>query len=225
MNTSNNKTAIVTGAGSGIGRQVAIQLSAKGYRVVLVGRTRGKLEQTAEQCGDAVVVVEDVAKPQVAERVVKAAQRVDAIAHVAGYAPNMPIEQLTPEVISECMETNLGAAARLTAAAWAALKASDGVVVNVSSIASLDPFPGFSIYAAAKVGVNMFTRCTAQEGIRAVTVAPGAVETPMLRGIFDESMIPRDKTLDPADVAQVIVGCITGEREFESGEVITVPSP
>ncbi len=98
-------------------------------------------------------------------------------------------------------------------------------MVNVSSMASIDPFPGFSIYAASKLAVNMFTRCIAQEGLRAVAIAPGAVETPMLRGLFDESVIPRDKALDPAEVAKVIVDCITGNRAFESGEVITVPSP
>ncbi len=222
---SNQPTAIVTGAGSGIGKQTAIQLREQGYRVVLVGRTRAKLEATAQQCTDTLVIEDDLAKPLAASRIVAAAGRVDALAHVAGHAPNMPINDLTSDVITECMEINLGAAARLAAAAWEPLKQSDGVIVNVSSVASIDPFPGFAIYAAAKVGVNMFTRCIAQEGVRAVTVAPGAVETPMLRGIFDEAAIPRDKTLDPADVARVIVGCITGERAFESGEVIVVPSP
>jgi len=230
---SDNKTAIVTGAGSGIGCETAKLLSAQGYNVVLVGRTRSKLEKTAQVCESAAVVVLDIVKPLAAGRVVALTLerfgRVDAVAHVAGFAPNIAIDQLTPEVVSQCMETNLGAAARLATAAWKALKVNAGVIVNVSSMASIDPFPGFSIYAAAKIGVNMFTRCIAQEGeaagITAVTIAPGAVETPMLRELFDETVIPRDKAMDPKNVAQVIVDCVTGERAFESGEVITVPSP
>ena len=86
-------------------------------------------------------------------------------------------------------------------------------MVNVSSMASIDPFPGFATYAAAKIGV------------KAVAVAPGAVETPMLRSMFNEQMIPKDKALSPEQVAKIITDCITGERAFTSGETIAVPSP
>jgi len=77
--------------------------------------------------------------------------------------------------------------------------------------------------------MRMFTRCTAQEGeklgVKAVAIAPGAIETPMLRENFNEKTIPADKTLDPMQVAAALVECIIGEREFESGGVIEMPSP
>jgi len=134
---------------------------------------------------------------------------------------------------SQVIDTNLTSVVHLTAAVWPHLRKSDehagGVIVNVSSMASFDPFPGFALYAAAKIGVNMFTLCTGREGaehgIRAVCIAPGAVETSMLRGLFDESVIPPDKALSPDAVAACIADCITGRRDYESGETIEFASP
>ncbi len=232
---SDNKIAIVTGAGSGIGRAVAVQLGEAGYCVVLVSRSRDRLEETAEHVeGDTFVYPADVADPKAVrmliEDVVASFGRIDALVHSAGYAELTSIEQITPELWRKTVDVNLSAAVLLTAAVWPSFKQQQsGIVVNVSSMASIDPFPGFSVYAAAKIGVNMFTRCTAQEGepigVKAVAVAPGAVETPMLRGMFDESMIPADKTLSPDQVAEVICDCITGERDFNNGETIQLPSP
>ena len=109
------------------------------------------------------------------------------------------------------------------------LRQGDGVIVNVSSIASVDPFPGFSVYAAAKVAVNMYTKCAAEEGkkigVKVGAIAPGAVETPMLRQIFNEKMLPQEKTLDPYEVAEAIADCITGKRNYTPGETIMMPSP
>lgn len=229
------KIAIVTGAGSGIGRRVAVSLGACGYCVVLVSRSRDKLEETAELVdAESFVYPADLSKAKAAEALVEdvlaSFGRVDALVNVAGCAELLSIDQITPGNWRRTVDVNLSAAVLLTAALWPTFKAQrSGVVVNVSSIASIDPFPGFSIYAAAKVGLNMFTRCTAQEGeaigVRAVSVAPGAVETPMLRSMFDEDVIGRDKTLSPDEVAAVICGCVTGKRVFENGETLVLASP
>ena len=229
------KVAIVTGAGSGIGRAVAVRLGAEGYCVVLVSRGRKNLETTAELVeGETFVYPADVTDSEsittLTEDVLSSFGRIDALVNVAGYAELLPIEQVTADHWRKTIDVNLSAAVLLTAAVWPAFKAqASGVVVNVSSMASIDPFPGFATYAAAKVGLNMFTSCTAKEGeeigVRAVSVAPGAVETPMLRSMFDEGMIPADKTLSPVAVAEVICGCITGERGFDNGETIALPSP
>ncbi len=232
---ADERIAIVTGAGSGIGRAVAKQLGAAGYCVVLVSRSREKLEQTAERVeGDTFVYPADVSDPgavkMLIEDVVASFGRIDALVHVAGFAELVPIDKITREHWRRTIDVNLGAAVMLTAAAWPTfMEQKSGVVVNVSSMASVDPFPGFATYAAAKIGVNMFTKCTASEGeaigVRAVAVAPGAVETPMLRSMFDKSMISVDKTLSPEAVAEVISDCVTGERAFENGETIVLPSP
>jgi NAD(P)-dependent dehydrogenase (short-subunit alcohol dehydrogenase family) len=227
--------AIVTGAGSGIGRRVAVRLGAAGYCVVLVSRTREDLQETAEWVdGETFVYPADLSNPKAAkalvEDVLASFGRVDALVNVAGSAELLTLDQITAERWRRTIDVNLGAAVLLTAAVWPTFKSQgSGVVVNVSSMASIDPFPGFSTYAAAKIGLNMFTRCTAQEGeaigVKAVAVAPGAVETPMLRSMFDEQMIPTDKTLSPDAVAEVICGCVTGERAFENGKTIVLPSP
>lgn len=229
-------TAIITGAGSGIGRALALQLAAADWQVALVGRTRSKLEDTAEKCAKpqaALVVDVDLTDPDAAQRIVDRTVdhfgRVNALAHVAGDAPLMPIDEMSPQTIRRCLITNTAAAAELTAAVWPHMKEAGGVIAQVSSMASFDPFPGFAVYAAAKVGINMLTQATAGEGkphnIRTVCIAPGAVETPMLRGLFDEKMLPREKTLSPDEVAQVMYECITGARSFISGETIKVESP
>ncbi len=229
------RIAIVTGAGSGIGRAVSVQLGGAGYCVVLVSRNRETLEQTAELVdGETFIYPADVsdadAVTMLIEDVLASFGRIDALVHVAGFAEVLPIEQVTPEHWRRTVDVNLTAAVLLTAAAWPTFKSQGaGVIVNVSSMASIDPFPGFATYAAAKIGLNMFTQCTAREGeaigLKAVAVAPGAVETPMLRSMFDETMIPKDKALNPDDVAAVICGCVTGERDFKNGETIAVSSP
>ena len=235
------RVAIVTGAGSGIGRATSILLAKAGYHLTLVSRSRDKLDQTADLaaqtaspgvgCLVAPTDLRDVpATRTLAQQTFERFGRLDAIANVAGDAPMGPIEQITPDAWQDCIDINLSAVVHLTALAWPIFRAQGGgVIVNVSSMASIDPFPGLAIYATAKAGLNMFTQCTAGEGqkigVKAVAIAPGAVETPMLRGLFDESELPTSKTLDPNQVAQVILGCITGERAFEPGETIAMPSP
>ncbi len=233
---SESKTAIVTGAGSGVGRQAAVLLSQAGYALVLVGRTESKLRQTASELGEApsLVLAADLCDPSVGQSVVQRTVerfgRIDALANVAGLAQVCPIAKITPEEWRRTIDTNVTSVMLLTSAAWPVMtRQRSGVIVNVSSMASLSPFPGFSMYAPAKAALNMFTLVTAQEGkragIKAVALAPGAIETPMLRSLFDAKAIPPEKTLDPVEVAGVVRDCVTGARAFQSGEVIQLPSP
>lgn len=231
-------TALVTGAGSGIGRAVAIQLLQAGWRVALIGRTRAKLERALESASvrsDLALILEadllDQAVPaRLVEQTRAAFGSLGAVIHVAGDAPSLPVAQITNAIYRRCIDTNLGALVGLVAAAWPIFETQHaGCVVNVSSMASFDPFPGFGIYAPAKVASNMFIRCVHDEGaaigVQAWCVAPGAVETPMLRGLFDETMIPPDKTLDPADVARGITDPLLGKTAIRGGETVQMPSP
>lgn len=228
--------AIVTGAGSGIGQAACRHLASAGWRQALVGRTLDKLAAAAAalpRTCETRIIAADVAAAADCRLIIDEATRhlgrLDALVNVAGFASLTPIDDITDDAWRQTIDINLSGIVLLTAAAWPHLKASRGIIVNVSSMASVDPFPHLAMYAAAKAAVNMFTRCTASEGaslgIRAVAIAPGAVETPMLRSLFDETTIPPDRVLSPDHVAAVIGECITGRRGFASGETILIPSP
>ncbi|MFA9479460.1 SDR family NAD(P)-dependent oxidoreductase [Phycisphaerales bacterium AB-hyl4] len=239
MADDTGKVAIVTGASSGIGAETAVLLAEAGYHLALLARRADRLDQVAlriadevpDAPGSVIALPTDVTDPQAitraGEAVLERFGRVDALVNCAGNAPLLPIDKITPEIYRDTIDANLGATVLLTATLWPTFKKQRAaVVVNVSSMSSIDPFPGFAMYAAAKIGVNMFTQCTATEGaklgIQAVAIAPGAVETPMLRQNFSEKVLPREATLDPVEIAEVIRDCILGRRDFKPGETIVV---
>ena len=228
--------AIVTGAGRGIGRQVAVELARRGYHLALVSRSKGELAQTAQLCSSAAKgsywsVACDVSDARqvdaMVERVVARFGRVDLLAHCAGMAVLKPTEQLSIDEWRGMLDTNLSAIYFLCRRLWPVFrKQGDGVVVNVSSYSARDPLPGLGAYGAAKAGVNLLGLALAREGaeigVRVHTVAPAATETAMLRSIISEQQFPRDQTLSPQAVAKVIVQCACGDLACTSGEVIYV---
>jgi NAD(P)-dependent dehydrogenase (short-subunit alcohol dehydrogenase family) len=221
--------ALITGAGRGIGRAAAIALSEAGYELALLSRTQADLHETAKAAGRGLVVPTDVTNPnQIDAAVAKILEmfgRLDAAIHCAGIAPVLGIECTTNENWREIVDTNLSAAFYLCRAVWPQFKKQkSGVVVNISSESSRDPFPGFAAYGAAKAGLNLLGLSAAREGaahnITVHTIAPAAVETEMFRRIISAKDFPPEKTLAPEEVAQVIVQCATGELRHTSGEVI-----
>ncbi|MCA9287233.1 MAG: SDR family oxidoreductase [Phycisphaerales bacterium] len=245
-----SNVAIVTGAGSGIGRSVALMLAREGYALVLVGRDVGRLEGVAGEIRagsatasavEAHAVPADLSAPEGNEAMVAAALerfgRLDVLVNNAGWSPLAPIVETDPATARRIFEINALAPVWATRAAWGALtdakaaatRVRSACIVNVSSVASVDPFPGLGVYGAAKAAVNTLTRATAAEGasagLRAFSVAPGAVETPLLRSLFDEQAVPRERCLKPEDVAGVVVDCVLGAYDGRSGETVMVPSP
>ena len=237
------RIAIVTGAGSGLGRAVAEGLLADAWTVVLVGRRAeplGRMIEAAEARGHgrAVACTADVGADDAALRVLEAAitagggeaGRIDAVVNNAGLAELAAFTETDGATFARSLAVNLLGPVRLLQAAWPHLAASGrGRVVNISSMATADPFDGFLAYAAAKSGLESVTRSLAREGasvgLEAWTVAPGAIETPMLRGLFDESMVPREAAMAPAEVAAVVLDLLTGRRRAPSGATIRMPGP
>ena len=180
------RTAIVTGAGSGIGRATALRLAREGARVVVADIAADRLEQLAAEFPDLdlVPVAADIATEEGVRAVVEAAGgRVDALANVAGimdaFLPPAEVDDATWERV---FAVNVTAAMRLTRAVLPLmLTAGGGAIVNVSSEASLRASASGVAYTASKHAVNGITKSTAVfykgNGIRANAVAPGPVAT------------------------------------------------
>jgi NAD(P)-dependent dehydrogenase (short-subunit alcohol dehydrogenase family) len=235
QNSSKSPVAIITGAGRGIGRATAIALARLGYRLSVASRNPDELTETIRLAfgvvpSDAAIAVPtDVTHPEQVDRLAQATLdrfgRIDAVVNNAGLAPARSIAEMSLEEWHSVLNTNLSAAFFLCKAAWPAFeRQKSGVVVNISSEAARDPFPGFAAYAAAKAGLNLFGLCAAREGegigVRVHTIAPGAVETGMLRQLLSPEQYPTGSALDPGDVAAIIIACIRGDLAHASGEVI-----
>ncbi|MGH7179970.1 MAG: SDR family oxidoreductase [Tepidisphaeraceae bacterium] len=222
--------AIVTGASRGVGRAAAIELGRLGYRLTLVSRSESDLKETARLAGvEAIIAQADVTQSQEVDglvtRTIDRFERIDAVVNNAGDAPMLSIEATTPQLWRRVIDTNLSAPFYLCRACWPAFsEQKSGVVVNISSLAARDPFPGLAAYGAAKAGLNLLGLALASEGadigVRVHTIALGATETQMFRSLPGMSDFPRDRTLDPSDVARMIGLCIRGELAHTSGEVI-----
>ena len=233
--------AIVTGAGTGIGREISAQLAEAGYRVVLVSRSQAHLESTTNEIKERLseppkmlIVPADLTDQQQALSIVDQTMnelgRVDVLVNNAAVAPTLPIEETTGDVLSQTFSLNIYAPALLVASLWKVFQQqASGCIVNISSMATIDPFDGLSIYAASKAALESLTRSIVNEGrpwgISAYAIAPGAVETPMLRTLLSKEELPSEKTLSPAAVAKVVLQCVMGRRCDDLGRTIVLPSP
>ncbi len=224
---------VVTGGGRGIGRAVCRKFAQSGWQVVAISRTQGDLEETASivsgesgRCAIRAADVTDLSAVSAAiEHTVAEHGRIDALINCAGVAPVAGVEALTPDDLDRMLSVNVRGVYLTCRAVWPAFKKQqDGVIVNISSAASVDPFPGLVAYGGTKAWVNIWSKGLADEGrplgIRVFAVAPGAVETKMLREAFPD--FPADQTLDPMDVADMVFQLSLPECRYASGQTIMV---
>jgi NAD(P)-dependent dehydrogenase (short-subunit alcohol dehydrogenase family) len=181
------KVAIVTGAGSGIGRAVSLALLNEGYAVALAGRRQEALEETVRAAGEAgaraLAVPTDVGDPaavqQLFERTKAAFGRLDLLFNNAGCgAPAVPLEDLTFDQWKRVVDANLTGAFLCTQAAFRLMKAQaprGGRIINNGSISAHTPRPFSAPYTAAKHGVTGLTKATALDG-RASDIACGQID-------------------------------------------------
>ena len=171
MSAATAKTIVITGAGAGIGRALAIGFTGRGAHVVAVGRSSGGLEQTAALCkgpGSIEVHTLDVtnsaALQQLFARIVKERSAIDLLINGAAVYPHQTLDKMTPEEWLAGVATNLnGVVYGCRAAVLEFPKARPAVIFNVGSFAYLGPDSGSTLYCTTKAAVGAFTRALAVE--------------------------------------------------------------
>jgi len=234
MSTSLKKTAVITGASSGIGASTAERLAQEGFDVVMGGRRIGRLEEVAGRSGGRALAL-DVTDARSVERFVSELDRADVLVNNAGGAVGMePIAEISDDDIAAMWATNVGGLLRMTRSLLPLLEASgNGHVVNIGSIAGFETYPGGAGYTAAKHAVRAITRTLRIESlgkpIRVTEVAPGLVATEFstvrFRGDADKAAeVYKGMTpLTPDDVADCVAWAVTRPRHVDIDEIVIRP--
>ncbi|MER5885024.1 SDR family NAD(P)-dependent oxidoreductase [Streptomyces sp. NPDC001941] len=237
MSEFTGRTALVTGAASGIGRAVASRLASAGASVVVADVSGPGAREAAGELADqgwrASAVVVDVTDPASVERAVRHAVDTYGALHLAVNnagigGPSLPTGEYDVEDFKRVLDTNLtGVFYSLRYELPAIVAAGGGAVVNMASILSARGFAGSAAYVAAKHGVLGLTRTAALEyaprGVRVNAVGPGFVDTPLLgdadRGVRDYlvSLHPAGRLGTAAEVAELTAFLLSDRASFVHG--------
>ena len=238
------RTAIVTGASSGIGRATALALASEGATVIAAGRDADRLNDTVAQSapGSVLAVCVDLVAPDAADTLVTAALQhagcIDIVVNAAGIIANAATDATSDEMWQRVMTLNVDAPFRMMRACFPHLRARRGVVVNVSSVNGRRVFPGLAAYNTSKAALDHLTRSSAIEwaphGVRVNAVSPGVTVTNLhRRGGMDEAtyekFLLRAKETHPLgrpgearEVADLILFLASDAAAFITGETIAV---
>lgn len=238
------KTALVTGATSGIGEAAALALAAEGVAVALSGRRTDRLEALAKRIigggGRAQAITADVSSEDQVREMVRAAhtelERLDILINNAGVMLLGPIGDADTEDWRRMMGTNVMGLMYATHAALPLMRAQgSGHIVNISSVAGRTARAGAGVYNASKWGVGAFSEALRQEvykdKIRVTVIEPGAVATELTQHITDaevkkqteefyESMTP----LESEDIAAAIIYAVTQPPRVNVNEILIRPT-
>ncbi|HKI04164.1 MAG TPA: SDR family oxidoreductase [Thermoanaerobaculia bacterium] len=208
--------AVVSGAGSGLGREIALELARHGYALALLGRRQAPLEETLELAGPAARengmllpcdVRDAVALERCAEEIRSRWGGADLVVPAAGVVSIAPVEETSPDDFEAILDTNLTGVFLLIRALLPAMKARGrGWIIPLLSAAAKRGFPGWSAYCASKWGLAGLVAALREElkgtGVRITALYPGATDTPIwdhLPGEWNRaSMVP------PREVARAL---------------------
>lgn len=220
-----DKTAIVTGAGTGVGKAITRALLADGFKVALFGRRREVLEAAANDLdpagGRTLVIPTDIADAAAAQAafdsVIAQWRRLDLLVNNAGVnAPRVPLEDTTPEQWFTVVNSNLSGAFFCTQSAFRAMKAQHpqgGRIINNGSISATTPRPWSSPYAATKHAITGLTKAAALDG-RPFNIACGQIDignattdmtTTIAKGVLQaDGSIAAEPTIDAGHIARAV---------------------
>ena len=235
------KVALVTGAGSGIGRACALRFADEGATVVCADLNEAPAADTAAAAGNGAFALSlDVASQESVDAcVAAAADRAGGIAIVLNAAGIFEQDGSAADVWARTLAINLTGTNAVTLAAWPHLEArGGGSVVNLASTAALTGSKEFSAYCTSKAAVHMLTRCNALRGagvgIRVNCICPGIVDTPMIHRWFDstsdplatqrswEKGIPIGRLATADDVAAAALFLASDESSYITGTATVV---
>lgn len=239
----NDKTVLVTGAGTGIGRAIAVAFFDKGARVMISGRTEKTLDETADRmlpsdpdrsaiCAADMRILKDV------QRLVQETDRrlgpIHILVNNAGIYPNRQVVDLEPEEWDAVMETNLRGPFLLCQAVSRQMieRGTRGKIINITSGVHRSARKGAAHYAASKAALTMFTKVLALElseyGINVNSVSPGLIDVgpqmPVTQAYKDSlvKMIPWQRMGRPEEIAKAVLFLASEDAEYITGESLEV---
>jgi len=240
-NVLSDQVAVITGAGRGIGRAIALRLAKAGAQVVCVSRTADNAEKVASEVraggGKAWSYAVDVADPKAvaaaAEKILQDAGKVNILINNAGVTRDGLLMRMSEEDWDTVLNTNLRGAFSFTKAfSRAMIKQRGGRIINVASVIGLVGNAGQCNYAASKAALIGFTKSVAKElGSRGITcnaLAPGFIETDMTAGLNEQmrkeliEKIPLNSLGQPDDIAEAALFLASPAARYITGQVLTV---
>jgi NAD(P)-dependent dehydrogenase (short-subunit alcohol dehydrogenase family) len=203
-------------------------------------RSAGTDEACADNDGNRILVQRvDLSKKdqaiEFAQQVIAKLGEIDVLVNNAAAAPQAAFESITAEEFETTLDINVRTVFYMAQFVWRhwleqssidpqAKKRNWKTIINISSLAAVDPFPQFSIYGASKAWMDLMTHALASEGaphrIRVCSIRPGAVETPLLRRLFPD--FPAAECATPEQVAEVVWKCVSKPDAFPSGQAFTL---
>lgn len=241
---SEEPVVLITGGGSGIGKETALYFAERGAKVIIAGRRQEVLEKTAAEIKTAskfsLSIPTDITDEESVQRMVEVAistfGRVDVLVNNAGIAGKAALlHEMTDDDWNSLLDTNLTGTFRVSRALLGYfIQREKGNIVNVSSIAATVGLRQMAAYSASKSGMHALTRSIAVEyahlGIRCNCVCPGPVDTPMTQSFLSEadnyrrtiSGIPQNRVGRPEGIAAAIYYLGTEQSSFMTGSIMTI---
>jgi 3-oxoacyl-[acyl-carrier protein] reductase len=219
MKSLEGKVALVTGAGRGIGKAVALLLARSGCRVILAARSAAQLGEVREEIqqsgGSAAIVTADLSRDEDIDRLAAESQRVygsvDILINNAGWGKRAPVVRVKVEDLDQTFRINLRAPMLLAKhLVPAMIEKRDGAVINIGSVSGKSGEVNGAAYSASKFGLIGFTQSLYEEvrehGIKVSVILPGFVDTPL---IPPNKQLDRSKMIQAEDVAQSVLYVLT----------------
>jgi 3-oxoacyl-[acyl-carrier protein] reductase len=215
MSTLDGKVALVTGAGRGVGRAIALRLAHSGCRLILTARSLRQLEEVqgeiAQSGGSAAIVAADLTRDEDLDRVAAEARRafgaIDFLINNAGWGKRAPVVRAKIEDIDQTLRLNLRAPMLLARQVVPSMiERREGAVINIGSVSGKSGEADGAAYSASKFGLIGFTQSLYEEvreyGIKVAVILPGFVDTPMIPPV---KHLDRAKMIQADDVAQSVL--------------------